>query len=623
MDNSKKRDFRARKFASKNKYQGRRRKPKRKAAVEECEPRATRPNQGSGDTAACGNFDEIDAAIKFISASEKKIEQFESERTKSVCGSVSGVFCDIGALTSMVSRAVCPTCHTAGLVVRDTASKRKGLSSFLELHCDNSECPESVVSAAHSSRRVLPERQPTDAGDDWSYRSGSSRDSFAVNVKVYGRGFPGNYATSFSSVPGTARPPYTYSDSRVRGVRNAPDEDGYQRPAIISEKDLKGFDEILQNDSQDGWAAAKGDIDYNAKLVFSDEEDAGGSSRSAAPKGSDVVQVSESGKPVAMKGSEKGECRPPVPAGPKLPPSRSREPGWDASSGQQSAQQRTGREPPPTQTSAYMDREERGRKTWGAPGSAELQPQPPALSQQSQQAPSAQTAPVRQWPQSPQGAPPPAVAPVAAAPRATGAPPLDYLARGTPPPATTPPALAAAGFTSGRVGPPMPPQQSSHHSGFGGGPVAPSRGSSRQGLDQLTGDEEELWRQRRQQHNDEMAVTVERTRQRREEEEKRYEQIKQSSAATAAAANAAGQQQQQPQQQQPSVPDESTSVPAEKEDLDQRSCHSSESREEVRGGTLLPSRERPDFRQQPLGGYQVCVKTFRAYFFLPAVYDGC
>ncbi|XP_075748767.1 uncharacterized protein LOC142814252 [Rhipicephalus microplus] len=84
----------------------------------------------------------------------------------------------------MVSRAVCPTCHTAGLVVRDTASKRKGLSSFLELHCDNSECPESVVSAAHSSRRVLPERQPTDAGDDWSYRSGSSRDSFAVNVKV-------------------------------------------------------------------------------------------------------------------------------------------------------------------------------------------------------------------------------------------------------------------------------------------------------------------------------------------------------------------------------------------------------------------------------------------------------
>ncbi|KAL1468191.1 hypothetical protein MTO96_041640, partial [Rhipicephalus appendiculatus] len=100
MDHSKKRDFRARKFASKNQYRGRRRKPKRKADVEECESPAARPNQDSGDT-ACGNFDEIDAAIKFISASEKKIEQFESERTKSVGGSVSGVFCDIGALTAM------------------------------------------------------------------------------------------------------------------------------------------------------------------------------------------------------------------------------------------------------------------------------------------------------------------------------------------------------------------------------------------------------------------------------------------------------------------------------------------------------------------------------------------
>ncbi|KAL1452370.1 hypothetical protein MTO96_043812 [Rhipicephalus appendiculatus] len=174
MDHSKKRHFRARKFASKNQYRGRRRKPKRKADVEECESLAARPNQGSGDTAVCGNFNEIDAAIKFISASEKKIEQFESERTKSVGGSVS--------------RAVCPTCHTAGLVVRDTASKRKGLSLFLELYCDNSECPESVVSAAHSSRSVVPEGQPIDAGEDWSYRSGCLRDSFAVNVKTSFRG---------------------------------------------------------------------------------------------------------------------------------------------------------------------------------------------------------------------------------------------------------------------------------------------------------------------------------------------------------------------------------------------------------------------------------------------------
>uniref|UniRef100_A0A023GCG3 Putative thyroid hormone receptor-associated protein complex subunit n=1 Tax=Amblyomma triste TaxID=251400 RepID=A0A023GCG3_AMBTT len=370
-------------------------------------------------------------------------------------------------------------------------------------------------------------------------------------------------------------------------MRGVPDEDGYQRPAIISEKDLKGFDEILQNDSQDGWAAAKGDIDYNAKLVFSDDEDSRSSNRDS--KGADIVPAPESGKPGPTKGPEKGECRPPGPAGPKLPSGRNREPGWDAPPGQQQpAQQRAVREPP--QAPAYLDRDERGRKAWG---SAELQPQPAPLSQQAQQAPPAQAAPVRQWPQASQGAPP-----AAAAPRATAAPPLEYLARSTPPAATAPPAMAAAGFPTGRVGPPPIPQQPSHHTGFGVGPVAPSRGTSRPGLDQLTGDEEELWRQRRQQQNDEMAVTVERTRQRREEEEKRYEQIKQSSAATAAAATAAN------QQQQPSVPEESAPVPAEKEDLDQRSCHSSESREEARGGALLPNRERPDFRQQSSGGYQ-------------------
>ncbi|KAH6947223.1 hypothetical protein HPB50_017609 [Hyalomma asiaticum] len=167
MDHSKKRDYRARKFASAHQYQGRRRKPKRKATVEECESPAGRPNQGRGDTAACGNFDEIDAAIKFVA------------------GSVNGVICDVGALTAMVSRAVCPTCRTAGLVVRDAASKRKGLSSFLELYCDNSECPESVLSAAHSSRRVVREGDAIGAGEDQdrSYRSGSSRDNFAVNVK--------------------------------------------------------------------------------------------------------------------------------------------------------------------------------------------------------------------------------------------------------------------------------------------------------------------------------------------------------------------------------------------------------------------------------------------------------
>lgn len=184
MDHSK-RDFRARKYGSKNKYQGRRRRPKRKATVEERDSPTARPNQGCGDTVARGNSDDIDdAAIKFISASEKKIGHFENERTRSGDGSVNGVICDIGALTAMVSGAVCPTCHTTELVVRDSASKRKGLSAFLELYCNNSECPESVLSAAHSSRRVVPEGHPIGTSAERSYRSGSSRDSFAVNVKV-------------------------------------------------------------------------------------------------------------------------------------------------------------------------------------------------------------------------------------------------------------------------------------------------------------------------------------------------------------------------------------------------------------------------------------------------------
>lgn len=46
-------------------------------------------------------------------------------------------------------------------------------------------------------------------------------------------------------------------------MRPMTDEDGYQRPqAIISEADLKGFDEIVQSDCQDGWASAQAEVDY-------------------------------------------------------------------------------------------------------------------------------------------------------------------------------------------------------------------------------------------------------------------------------------------------------------------------------------------------------------------------
>ncbi|KAK6196343.1 hypothetical protein SNE40_001584 [Patella caerulea] len=97
-----------------------------------------------------------------------------------------------------------------------------------------------------------------------------------------GPGFPPNY-------PGMPRP-FPYDGRFQRGpppVQNRPnnnnlvDEDGQQamsfhRAAIITDKDLKNFDQILKAEPSDGgWAGAQGEIDYSAKLVFSDEEDEG------------------------------------------------------------------------------------------------------------------------------------------------------------------------------------------------------------------------------------------------------------------------------------------------------------------------------------------------------------
>ena len=54
-------------------------------------------------------------------------------------------------------------------------------------------------------------------------------------------------------------------------------------PAILTDKDLKGFDEILDSEGIDDWVAPPNDIDYNAKLVFSDDEDSTPSHQNKAP----------------------------------------------------------------------------------------------------------------------------------------------------------------------------------------------------------------------------------------------------------------------------------------------------------------------------------------------------
>ncbi|KAK3764711.1 hypothetical protein RRG08_042021 [Elysia crispata] len=91
------------------------------------------------------------------------------------------------------------------------------------------------------------------------------------------RGMPGGYPPNF---PGF-RPPYPH-EARFRAPppsmahqrHMGDDDEGQKRPAIVSEKALKEFDEILKSDKEEGgWAGPQGEIDYSEKLVFSDEED--------------------------------------------------------------------------------------------------------------------------------------------------------------------------------------------------------------------------------------------------------------------------------------------------------------------------------------------------------------
>lgn len=95
---------------------------------------------------------------------------------------------------------------------------------------------------------------------------------------MYGR-FPPGYPPNYQGMP---RPPYPYDQSRFRHPPPMPaqprppvgaDSDDYKRAAIISEKDLKDFDNLRLDQEDEGWAGAQGEIDYSEKLVFSDEDD--------------------------------------------------------------------------------------------------------------------------------------------------------------------------------------------------------------------------------------------------------------------------------------------------------------------------------------------------------------
>nr|KAI8748881.1 protein PRRC2C-like [Biomphalaria glabrata] len=94
---------------------------------------------------------------------------------------------------------------------------------------------------------------------------------------MFGRMPPGTYPPNYPSF----RPPYSH-DARFRGPppsmshqRHLGDgEEGQKRPAIVSDKQLKDFEDLLKSDPTDGgWAGPQGEIDYSEKLVFSDEDD--------------------------------------------------------------------------------------------------------------------------------------------------------------------------------------------------------------------------------------------------------------------------------------------------------------------------------------------------------------
>lgn len=60
-------------------------------------------------------------------------------------------------------------------------------------------------------------------------------------------------------------PPPHMPPHRGSGEKTDDDEkkgDDFKRPAIITDKDLKNFDEILHLDSNGGWASEQGEIDY-------------------------------------------------------------------------------------------------------------------------------------------------------------------------------------------------------------------------------------------------------------------------------------------------------------------------------------------------------------------------
>ncbi|XP_032437615.1 protein PRRC2A isoform X2 [Xiphophorus hellerii] len=305
--------------------------------------------------------------------------------------------------------------------------------------------------------------------------------------------FPGPYGPQgpYRYPPPGEGPPPRFSrgqgpDSRAQG---GPRDSGemVKRPSILKQDDLKELDE-LDHDGDDGWAGANEEIDYSAKLKFSDDEaEEEGDEDKRESKNDSREQQRSQDAPAANSHSRAsdsgGESRhtPPSNAdGAPQPPSS--KPGWA----------------------------EEGSSGWGNQGApSSYQGRRPGLG-------------------GPREQPSPPPGPL------LGPGPYSFYRQDRP------------HGQGSLLGPGKPAAAAAQLQPASAGPAA----SSQPGLlvhGSQGDDEDETWRQRRQQSSSEISAAVERARRRREEEERRMEEERR--AACAEKLKRLDEKQQQQQQQ--------------------------------------------------------------------------
>ncbi|KAL4629617.1 protein PRRC2A-like isoform X1 [Arapaima gigas] len=274
----------------------------------------------------------------------------------------------------------------------------------------------------------------------------------------YGPQGPYRYPPS-AEVPRFARAQGGAGDGRPPGGPRGGGGEVVKRPSILKQDDLKELDE-LDHDGDEGWAGAHEEIDYSAKLKFSDDEgEEEGEDERSEGKNCDREQQRTQEGPSSVTRSRGpdsgGENRRTPPSGPEdvsQPPSS--KPGWA----------------------------EEGAGSWAAQGNATLY-----------QGRRSGLGGPREQPSPPPGP-------------LLGQGPYSYYRQDRP--------SAQPGSTAG-------PSSSQKPSSMAQQQPMPTPSLLTQPQAE---DEDETWRQRRKQSYSEISAAVERARRRREEEERRMEE---------------------------------------------------------------------------------------------------